>query len=411
MCTSQAGGGGERVLWMSIIAVQKRYPEARIVVYTLVDEDTFGIKLQGPVGFVRLVSAYFIEARWYPRLTMLLQAIGMWLMGIECLVKFKPDILIDTEGCAFAYPVFSTAKVPIVSYVHYPFISSDMMQTVANQNVSINNSPLVARSGLLTKVKSVYYGLLSRIYGFCGSQTSCSMANSEWTLEHLGKVWPKSKCTKVFPPCDLASMEALDLHNEREPVIFSLSQFRPEKNQIMQIYVMKRLFEIAPEWMGKVKLVMYGGCRNDQDVKRSEHFNQLAKDLGIESSVEIRVNISHKDILNMLSRASIGIHTMKEEHFGISIVELMASGIITVANNSGGPKSDIIHHNEDGFLCSTIEEYAQTIKQIISMPESRRLELRTKARDSAASRFSANIYEDGFLINLETVLTAQLKAA
>jgi alpha-1,2-mannosyltransferase len=338
-----------------------------------------------------------------------MQAIGMWLMGIECLIRFKPDILIDTEGCAFAYPVFSIARVPIVSYVHYPFISSDMMQAVANQSVSINNSSLIARSGVLTKVKSVYYGLLSRIYGFCGSRTSCSMANSEWTLDHLGKVWPRSKCTKVFPPCDLESMEALDLHNERKPVIFSLSQFRPEKNQNMQIHVMKRLFEIAPEWMGNVKLVMCGGCRNDQDLKRSEYFKQLAEELGIEGSVEIQVNPSHKDILDMLAQASIGIHTMKEEHFGISIVEFMASGVITVANNSGGPKSDIIHPDEDGFLCSTIEEYAQTIKQIISMPKSKRLELRTKARHSAASRFSANIYEDEFLANLETVLTAQIK--
>jgi len=33
---------------------------------------------------------------------------------------------------------------------------------------------------------------------------------------------------------------------------------------------------------------------------------------------------------------------MKFEHFGISIVEMMAAGIITIAHNSAGPKQDII---------------------------------------------------------------------
>lgn len=31
---SNAGGGGERVLWVAIRAVQSRYPKARIIVYT-----------------------------------------------------------------------------------------------------------------------------------------------------------------------------------------------------------------------------------------------------------------------------------------------------------------------------------------------------------------------------------------
>ena len=33
---------------------------------------------------------------------------------------------------------------------------------------------------------------------------------------------------------------------------------------------------------------------------------------------------------------------MKEEHFGISIVEMMAAGILVVAHASAGPKMDII---------------------------------------------------------------------
>lgn len=51
---------------------------------------------------------------------------------------------------------------------------------------------------------------------------------------------------------------------------------------------------------------------------------------------------------------------MKYEHFGIAVVELMSSGIITIAHNSAGPKTDIIGKSPQpiGYLADTAEEYA-----------------------------------------------------
>ena len=44
---------------------------------------------------------------------------------------------------------------------------------------------------------------------------------------------------------------------------------------------------------------------------------------------------------------------MKDEHFGIVIVELMSAGLVTIAHASGGPLQDIIGKSDDqiGFLC------------------------------------------------------------
>ena len=76
------------------------------------------------------------------------------------------------------------------------------------------------------------------------------------------------------------------------------------------------------------------------------------------------VNASFPTVLDWLSRASIGLSTMVDEHFGINIIEFMvclymvlsllgspsnafvrvvkAAGIIPVAHASGGPLCDII---------------------------------------------------------------------
>jgi len=47
-------------------------------------------------------------------------------------------------------------------------------------------------------------------------------------------------------------------------------------------------------------------------------------------------------MISEFEQAKVGLHTMLEEHFGISIVEMMAAGLYTIAHNSGGPKEDII---------------------------------------------------------------------
>jgi alpha-1,2-mannosyltransferase len=62
---------------------------------------------------------------------------------------------------------------------------------------------------------------------------------------------------------------------------------------------------------------------------------KLAEDLKISDSIEFKIGAKRDEIFEIFSKAKVAIHTMKYEHFGIAIVELMASGIITIAHNSG----------------------------------------------------------------------------
>lgn len=64
----------------------------------------------------------------------------------------------------------------------------------------------------------------------------------------------------------------------------------------------------------------------------------LAKHLALDTNVEFKLNVPYSELISEMQKATIGLHTMWNEHFGISIVECMAAGLIMVAHASGGPK-------------------------------------------------------------------------
>lgn len=90
----------------------------------------------------------------------------------------------------------------------------------------------------------------------------------------------------------------------------------------------------------------------------------MTRDLGIEHSVEFRVNLSRNDLHQLFRESKVGIHTMRNEHFGIAVVELMAAGMVTIAHNSAGPKEDIIGGCDKtiGFLANNEGDYAELVQ-------------------------------------------------
>ena len=93
---------------------------------------------------------------------------------------------------------------------------------------------------------------------------------------------------------------------------------------------------------------------------------------------------------------------MWNEHFGIGIVEMMSSGLLTVAHNSGGPRSDIIAPGKTGFLATTPEEYADALAQAMEMPQDEAEKMRERAAESS-KRFS----DDMFAAHFSRILVEQ----
>ena len=143
---------------------------------------------------------------------------------------------------------------------------------------------------------------------------------------------------------------------------------------------------------------MIGSCRNDDDRQRVDALKKLVQELQLEETVQFNINPPYSELQKAMQTASIGIHTMRQEHFGIGIVEMMAAGLLTIAHNSGGPKSDIVQPEISGFLACTEDEYATAMHQALTLEDPQTM--RQKAQESA-TRFSDSMFDK----SLETVLS------
>jgi len=463
------GGGGERVLWCAMRAVMAARPKASVVLYTDLpavaqdrevlsdgseefsvegeeeeEEETFwsrymrerarekfGVILPSRLEVVELKTTSLLNPSMYPRLTLLLQSLTSTLVGGEALYKLTPQVYIDTCGVPFVLPLARLFGCRTACYVHYPVISTNMLQRVKQRKRMYNNASTGTASSY---AKMVYYKLFALIYGCVGSFAQVCMTNSSWTRGHVQdifwwKYWWQRRAAyirplRVFPPCNTESLTKIPLkspkRNTKSPVILSIGQFRPEKDHRMQLEAYALALKRAEgssknlKVILQSKLVLVGGCRSDADRQRVEDLKARAKELGLgDDRVEFLLNVPYSTIRDLLSQAVVGIHTMVDEHFGIGIVEYMASGVIAVANNSGGPAADIITPLRDekkgslqatGYLASTTDEYASALVNALCISEKEREKMCLAARSSIA-RFSEASFDQSFVNALERLWT------
>ena len=167
----------------------------------------------------------------------------------------------------------------------------------------------------------------------------------------------------------------------------------------------KELLDMS-ESFRDVTLVLIGSTRNIEDEKLVETLRRKTIELNIGSSVKFVINASYSVLEIYFAIASIGLHTMWNEHFGISVVEMMAAGLIVIGHNSGGPLMDIITPMDSlptGYLATTSIEYANAMKEILEMNSNENYELRQRSR-LASQRYSDSIFLKNIQELFETVL-------
>ncbi|KAJ2797603.1 asparagine-linked glycosylation protein, partial [Coemansia helicoidea] len=470
-----AGGGGERVLWTMIKAIQDRYPFVVCVIYSgdAVPRDElvrnarrlFGLDISADtVHVVELSWRWWVDHK-FPRLTMLMQSLGSIALAAQAIRRFCPDVFVETVGFAFTYPLVDLVApdVPIVAYTHYPTISSDMQTAVSSREAGVNNDSAIAGSEVLSSLKSAYYTVFAQMYAFAGGFASAVMTNSSWTQAHIVQLFGRPRITSiVYPPCDTSALLELS-PDGRAPFVVSLAQFRPEKNHRLQLDAFAEFLRSHPDQVlpsdekkpavesllssaaehpesplcKHPALVMLGGARNIDDEARAEALRQTADALGIGRQVHVVTNAPWGQVLRWLRHGKLGLHTMRDEHFGIGVVEMMAAGLLTVAHDSAGPRMDIVTPavrcadgrpampSDDaaraflaaaaatpaesqtfpvGMVAQTAAEFAQMIAAGLAATGPVEAAMRTAARAAASTRFSEAAFRASFYSRFDPVV-------
>lgn len=425
-----AGGGGERVLWAAIRATQQRWPKAKCMVYTGdhdVNKDAilsrvenrFNIHLHPPtVNFLYLTTRHWVLASTWPRFTLAGQSFGSLIVAWDAFSLLVPDIFVDTMGYAFALGLskFLFPEIPTAAYVHYPTISTDMLEsldptsTVGSQGVHAGQG-----TGTRGKAKKLYWKLFAKVYSHVGASADVVMTNSTWTMGHIQKLWgPLRRSNRpiavVYPPVAVSELEqevevSPESEKKREKVLLYIAQFRPEKNHQLILQAFAEFVKTSKSPAAKeAKLVLVGSVRDDHDSKRVYQLRLLVNELHIKARVEFHLDASWPEILEWLRRASVGVNGMWNEHFGIGVVEYQAAGLVSVVHDSGGPKMDIVVDVEGGFTgfhATTPSEFAEGFEKALSLENP--LEVRLRARESA-KRFTEEEFARRWVREMEPVI-------
>lgn len=257
--------------------------------------------------------------------SLLVESIGSMRLAYKALrmSPMAPDIFIDTTGCAFTYvPATLCFGCRVLAYVHYPTISTDMLQLVwERRRTAYNHQAYIASSAVTTYVKLVYYLLFAVLYGAVGSLATLVLVNSTWTYHHVRSLWKwaawRRRIRIVFPPCSLAcdssgTKSSCNNNEKRQPVVLSIGQFRPEKDHTLQIESLARLLQKHPST--QARLVLIGSCRGASDEARLQQLRELCAKLQVSERVDFVINQPFSVVQEWLQKASIGIHTVRRKY-------------------------------------------------------------------------------------------------
>jgi alpha-1,2-mannosyltransferase len=369
-------------------------------------QNRFNIQLHAPtVVLLYLTTRKYVLSSMYPYMTLLGQSLGSLVVAYDAFNLLVPDVFIDTMGYAFtlAFCKMLFPSVPTGAYVHYPTISTDMLQSL-DDSTGLKGVNAGAGKGFKGQVKRKYWLAFARLYGWVGGHVDVVMCNSSWTSAHIRTIWGPSRTrrtfkepTVIFPPTAVSEIESTitvdeDSERSREPIILYIAQFRPEKNHPLVLrsfarFLSERKKNPTSAALPQPKLVLIGSVRHSSpDETHIYNLRLLAHELRIRDHTTFICDASWPTILSHLRSASVGVNAMWNEHFGICVVEYQAAGLISVVHDSGGPREDIVIDLGDGatgFRASTEDEFAAAFEAALALPAEEKVAMRLRARNSA----------------------------
>jgi glycosyltransferase involved in cell wall biosynthesis len=298
-------GGGERVA---------------VNVIELLNEMGFEVELitSQPPDFKQLNSAYNRDVRVNKVRSLLpikISVFGIYQRLFTSIpaASSKVDILVNTHGDVL--PHISSNNIPTITYCHFPSVA-----------LLLKDYPSKYQNSLFWRI---YFEPYRRIMQGRMSKSICTgvvLTNSEFSKKAIIDLYPKANPVIISPPVDTKSFRQILNSSRRENQVLVVSRFTSEKRLELALEVAKKL---------KVKVVIIGSLIPANKLYFDMLEDKIQKE-SLQNLVTLLPNASFSTLLDTMSKSKVYLHTMRGEHFGISIVEAMSAGLIPVVPDYGG---------------------------------------------------------------------------
>ncbi len=266
--------------------------------------------------------------------------------------------------------VLSTQDVGYVPFVRAPVVQYCYFPEYFSHLESHPSSPLWR----------LYYFPARMFYRNRVHSVDKLLSTSNYTKRFVKQAWGRQSMT-LYPPCPIELYSSQ--RSQRDDVAITVGRIVPEKRM--------NLFTEMARKLPQIKFVIVGSVAE----QRKTYYDWLRSNAPENISFILSPLRKVKDIL---ARAKVYVHCAENEHFGITIVEAMASGCVPVVHDSGGPQEIVTQ--DVGYRWRSVGEAVAQISEL--MKDNKLRQYLSSAASARAQLFSTEAFESG----LSNVLNA-----
>ena len=158
----------------------------------------------------------------------------------------------------------------------------------------------------------------------------------------------ENKIKKITPGVD-RKIFIPDLSVEKENIILSIGRIQEQKGQLQTLEFLNNFKKIQNDF----KCYFVGGPSGKHGNEYLHELKQTIKDFNLDKHVEFLGDLPQTEIIELLKKAKLLIHTSKFETFGLVAIEANAMGVPVLTTNNGS-LMEIIENNKNGYLSENL---------------------------------------------------------